>query len=258
MIRLMSEKMGGIEMNTYSQPKKLAAEAFGTFILVFFGCGTAMVTGGSVVPTALAFGLSIVVAAYTIGKISGAHLNPAVSFAMYFDGRMSLNEAIGYSIAQVVGGFCATLCHVILVLCGFMGTLEFDGDDVDKVHAEIGETVFGANGFGTMNFFGALITEIILTTIFVLVILAVTQSDDEGTSKHAGLFIGAALVFVHLIGIGMTGTSVNPARSLAPAIFSAGATDGDSLKELWVFIVGPMAGAFLAAMINSLLIKDKD
>ncbi|MBR1764842.1 MAG: aquaporin [Ruminococcus sp.] len=245
-------------MNTYSQPKKLAAEAFGTFILVFFGCGTAMVTGGSVVPTALAFGLSIVVAAYTIGKISGAHLNPAVSFAMFFDGRMSLNEAIGYTIAQVVGGFCATLCHVILVACGFMGTWEMDDGELEKVKAEVGDTVFGANSFGTMNFFGALLTEIILTTIFILVILAVTQSDDEGTSKHAGLFIGAALVFVHLIGIGMTGTSVNPARSFAPAIFSSSATDGDSLKQLWVFIVGPMAGSFLAAMINSLLIKDKN
>ena len=139
-----------------------------------------------------------------------------------------------------------------------MGSFEYDDGELEKVKATVGETNFGANGFGTMNFFGALLTEIILTTIFVVVILAVTQSDDEGTSKHAGLFIGAALTFVHLIGIGMTGTSVNPARSLAPAIFSSGVTDGDSLKQLWVFIVGPMVGSFLAAMINSLLIKDKD
>ena len=247
-------------MNNYSQPQKLAAEAFGTFILVFFGCGTAMVTGANIVATSLAFGLSIVVAAYTIGKISGAHLNPAVSFAMFFDGRMSLSDAIGYSIAQVVGAFAASFCHLILVLCGILSVFE----DSEWEKQAVGDTGFGANLFGeyhsasnTLNFFGALLVEIILTCVFVLVILSVTQSDDEGTQKHAGLFIGAALLFVHLMGIPLTGTSVNPARSIAPAIFAIGSTDGHSLLQLWVFIVGPLAGAFLAATINSLLIKDK-
>ncbi|MBR1724476.1 MAG: aquaporin [Ruminococcus sp.] len=238
----------------YSNTQKYAAEVFGTFVLVFFGCGTAMVTGASVVPTALAFGLSILVAAYTIGPISGAHLNPAVSFGMFFDGRMSISEAIGYTVSQIIGAFVASLCHVVLVLCGAIQVY----DDGEYVNATIGEVSFGANGFGSLNFLGALLTEIILTFVFVLVILCVTQSEDEGTSKHAGLFIGAALTFVHLIGIGLTGTSVNPARSIAPAVFAAGATDGHSLLQLWVFIVGPLAGAFLAAFMNTALIKKKN
>ena len=238
----------------YSKTQKFLAEAFGTFILVFFGCGTAMVTGAAVVPTALAFGLSILAAAYTIGGISGAHLNPAVSFGMFFDGRMSLTDAIGYSVSQIIGAFIGTLCHVVLVLCGMLSSIDYEGD---VVKASISEVSFGANGFGTLNFIGALIVEIVLTCIFVLVILCVTQSDDEGTLRHAGLFIGAALTFVHLIGINLTGTSVNPARSIAPAIFAAGATDGKSLLQLWVFIVGPMAGSFLAAFINTALIKKK-
>lgn len=237
----------------YSKTQKLCAEAFGTFILVFFGCGTAMLTDAAVVPTALAFGLSIVVAAYTIGQISGAHLNPAVSFGMFFDGRMSLSDAISYSVAQIVGAFIASIMHVVLVLCGAIQVLE----NYDLEKASISDVSFGANGFGHLNFFGALLVEIILTCIFVLVILCVTQSKDEGTSKHAGLFIAAALTFVHLIGINLTGTSVNPARSLAPAIFAISKTDGDSIIQLWVFIVGPLVGAFLAALINSMLIKSK-
>lgn len=238
----------------YSNTQKYAAEVFGTFILVFFGCGTAMVTGASTVPTALAFGLSILVAAYTIGPISGAHLNPAVSFGLFFDGRLSIGEAVGYTISQVIGAFIATLCHVVLVLCGALSYIDSDGD---KIKASLSEVSFGANGFGDLNFIGALLTEIVLTFVFVLVILCVTQSDDEGTSKHAGLFIGAALTFVHLIGIGLTGTSVNPARSIAPAVFAIGATDGSSILQLWVFIVGPLAGAFLAAFFNTALIKKK-
>ncbi len=238
----------------YSNTQKYAAEAFGTFVLVFFGCGTAMVTGANVVATSLAFGLSILVAAYTIGPISGAHLNPAVSFGMFFDGRMKIGEAIGYTISQIVGAFVATLCHVVLVLCGMLSYTDMDGD---RVKASLSEVSFGANGFGDLNFVGALLTEVILTFVFVLVILCVTQSDDEGTSKHAGLFIAAALTFVHLVGIGLTGTSVNPARSIAPAIFAIGATDGHSLLQLWVFIVGPIAGAFLAAFMNTALIKKK-
>ncbi|MCR5143192.1 MAG: aquaporin [Ruminococcus sp.] len=237
----------------YSNTQKYAAEAFGTFVLVFFGCGTAMVTGAATVPTALAFGLSILVAAYTIGPISGAHLNPAVSFGLFFDGRLSIGEAVGYTISQVIGAFIATLCHVVLVLCGAIQIYE----DGEYAKATISEVNFGANGFGDLNFIGALLTEIILTFVFVLVVLCVTQSDDEGTSKHAGLFIGAALTFVHLIGIGLTGTSVNPARSIAPAVFAIGKTDGSSLLQLWVFIVGPLAGAFLAAFLNTALIKKK-
>ncbi len=238
----------------YTTSQKYAAEVIGTFILVFFGCGTAVVTGASVVPTALAFGLSIIAAAYTIGKISGAHLNPAVSFAMYLDGRMKLNEAIGYCISQIVGSVIAAFSLAILVWCGCLGE-SYDGEEV---YNSLSDCSFGANGFGDLNFIGALLVEIILTCVFVLVVLSVTQSKDEGTSKHAGVFIGAALTFVHLIGIGLTGTSVNPARSIGPALFAISNTDGKSLTQLWVFIVGPLVGAFIAAMVNSVLIKDKD
>ena len=229
----------------YSNSQKLAAEVFGTFVLVFFGCGTAMVTGAAVVPTSLAFGLSIIAAAYTIGPISGAHLNPAVSFGLFFDGRITLSEAISYTVAQVIGAFLASICHLVLVLCGMMGS-----------NVSVGNVSFGANGFGSLNFLGALIVEIVLTFVFVLVILCVTQSENESVSTHAGFFIALALTFVHLIGINLTGTSVNPARSLAPAVFAVGATDGKSLLQLWVFIVGPLAGCFLAALFNTMLIKN--
>ncbi|MBQ7186323.1 MAG: aquaporin [Ruminococcus sp.] len=232
----------------YTKSQKLLAEFLGTFGLVFFGCGTA-IFGGDLVAISLAFGLSIVVAAYTIGKISGAHLNPAVSFAMYFDKRMSLNDAIAYSVAQIAGSVFASLCHLIIVAC--------------TGRIKIGDCLFGANMFGDYsaaktNFFGALLVEIILTAVFVLFVLSVTGSRDEGTSKHAGLFIGLALTFVHLIGIPLTGTSVNPARSIGPAIFGSIASGGKSLLHMFIFIIGPMCGAFVAAFIYSFLIKDKD
>ena len=241
-------------MNTRTQ--KYVAEIMGTFILVFFGCGTAMITGASVVATSLAFGISIIVAAYTFGKISGAHLNPAVSFAMMVDGKMKVDEFVGYVISQVIGAFAATGILAILVQCGALGKV-WNAKKEKMVTAGIDDTSFGANGFGNMNFFGALLIEIILTFIFVLVIINVTESDDEGTRKHAPIFIGITLTFVHLLGIGFTGTSVNPARSIAPAFFAIGKTDGDSLKQLWVFIIGPMVGAFIAALVNSILLRKK-
>ena len=238
----------------YTNSQKLTAEIFGTFLLVFFGCGTAMVTGAAIVPTSLAFGLSIIAAAYTIGPISGAHLNPAVSFGMFFDGRITLSEAISYTVAQLLGAFLASLCHFLLVLCGMLGRLDINGE---TIKASAGDVTFGANSFGTLNFVGALLTEIILTFVFVLVILCVTQSENKGTRDHAGCFIALTLVFVHLIGINLTGTSVNPARSIAPAVFAIGATHGASLIQLWVFVVGPIAGCFLAALVNTMLIKNR-
>lgn len=242
-------------MNTRTQ--KYIAEILGTFILVFFGCGTAMVTGANVVATSLAFGISIIVAAYTFGKISGAHLNPAVSFAMLVDGKMKVDEFVGYVISQVIGAFAATGILGILVKCGALGEV-WNAKKAKYVTAnDFGDTNFGANGFGDMNFFGALLVEIILTFVFVLVIINITESDDEGTRKHAPIFIGIALTFVHLLGIGLTGTSVNPARSIAPAFFAIENTDWDSFKQLWVFIVGPMAGAFIAALVNSILLRTK-
>ncbi len=225
---------------------KYVAEIIGTFILVFFGCGTAMLTG-NVVATSLAFGISIIVVGYSIGKVSGTHLNPAVSFAMFVDGKMKANQFIGYVVSQVIGAFLASGVLALLVKCGALGAKLDDLKD----------TNFGANSFRDMNFFGALLVEIILTFVFVLVIIAVTESKDEGTQKHAPIFIGIALTFVHLLGIPLTGTSVNPARSLAPAFFAIPNTDGSSIAQVWVFIVAPLIGAFLACLVNSIFIRKK-
>lgn len=225
--------------------KKYVSEIIGTFILVFFGCGTAMATGANVVATSLAFGLSIIVAAYSVSKQSGCHLNPAVSFAMLIDGKMKMKDFIGYVVSQVTGSFAATLVLAIIVKCGGFSNL------YGTERNDIKDYSFGANGFGNLNFFGALIVEIVLTFVFVSVILSVTKSKDANTRKHAPIFIGIALTFVHLVGINLTGTSVNPARSIAPAFFAISNTSGSSIAQLWVFIVAPMVGAFLAAAANS-------
>lgn len=219
-----------------SAMKKYICEAIGTMVLVLFGCGTAVFTGGSVLVTAFAFGLSIVTMAYTIGKVSGCHVNPAVSLAMYLDGQMGLSEMLGYIVSQVIGAFVGSGILAIIVKCM----------DVD-----IEQVAMGANGFGELNFFGALLVEVILTFVFVLVIFAVT----DRKMQSAGVFIGAALLFVHILGIPLTGTSVNPARSLSAAFFGGPNTDWDSLKQLWVFIVGPAVGALLATIANRKLIR---
>lgn len=218
-----------------SAMKKYICEAIGTMVLVLFGCGTA-VFSGNIVAVALAFGLSIVTMAYTIGKVSGCHVNPAVTLAMYLDGQMSLGDAWKYMVAQIAGAFAGSGILAIIVKCGDL--------DLDQVS-------MGANGFGRLNFFGALLVEVILTFVFVLVIFAVT----DRKMKSAGVFIGAALLFVHIMGIPLTGTSVNPARSLSAAFFGGPASDWDSLKELWVFIVGPAVGALLATIVNRTLIR---
>lgn len=219
-----------------SAMKKYICEAIGTMVLVLFGCGTAVFTGASVLVTAFAFGLSIVTMAYTIGKVSGCHVNPAVSLAMYLDGQMGLTEMLGYMVSQVVGAVAGSGILAIIVKCADL--------DLDQVS-------MGANGFGRLNFFGALLVEVILTFVFIFVIFAVT----DRKMKSAGVFIGAALLFVHILGIPLTGTSVNPARSLSAALFGGPASDWDSLKQLWVFIVGPAIGALLATIANRALIR---
>ena len=232
--------------------KKYIAEIAGTFILVFFGCGTAMATGANVIATSLAFGLSIIISAYSVGKASGCHLNPAVSFAMLIDGQMKKSDFIGYIISQTVGSFIATFVLAILVKCG--GFANF----YSNTRNHIKDYSFGANGFGNLNFFGAFIVEVILTFVFITIILSVTKSKDINTRKNAPIFISIALTFVHLVGINLTGTSVNPARSIAPAIFAIANTDGSSLGQLWVFIVAPMAGSLLATILHSLICNNND
>lgn len=216
--------------------KKYLAEFIGTFVLVLFGCGVAAVTGCAFpevgyVATALAFGLCIVAMAYSIGNISGCHVNPAVSLGCLLAGRMSGKDFIGYVIAQVLGAIAGAA-----VLMALIGT----------------EKGLGCNGLYNGSIGLSLLVEVILTFVFVLVILGVTSKIGNG--KLAGLVIGLTLVLIHLLGIPFTGTSVNPARSIGPALFMG----GDALSCVWVFIVAPLVGGALAALVWKLLASDAE
>ena len=209
--------------------KKYISEFIGTCVLVLFGCGTAAVTNGDIVATALAFGLSIVAMAYVIGNISGCHINPAVSLAMLINKKISGKEFVGYIVSQVLGAIVGSLLlHLILL------------------NTSIDSLSLGANGYGTLSgtnitLLGALLVEVILTFVFIYTILGVTS--DSNKASVAGIVIGLTLAFVHIIGIKLTGTSVNPARSLAPALLIG----GEALKQVWVFIVAPFVGSAGAA-----------
>jgi len=220
--------------------KKYIAEIIGTFVLVFMGCGSAMVLGcdatGGHLAVALAFGLAIVATAYVIGDVSGCHVNPAVSLAMLISKKIKVNEFAGYVVAQLVGAFAGA--GALKILTGF-GIADLTG-------ALGSNGIAGAGGIG-----GALVVEVILTFIFVFTILGVTSSKDKGSV--AGIVIGLTLTFVHIVGIPLTGTSVNPARSIGPALLAG----GDALKDVWVFIVAPLVGAALAAIVFNCLIKVK-
>lgn len=211
--------------------KKYLAECIGTAILVFMGCGSAVLLGcdpaGGHLAVALAFGLSIVATAYVIGSISGCHINPAVSFAMLISKKLSVSDFVGYVVSQIVGAIGGAALLKLIV--GF-GVNDLTGG-------------LGSNGLGSIGVAGALIVEIILTFIFIFTILGVTSDASKGSV--AGIVIGLTLAFVHIVGIPLTGTSVNPARSIGPALFAGGA----ALSSLWVFIVGPMVGAALAALV---------
>ncbi len=214
--------------------KKYFAEMVGTFVLTLLGCGTAMFLGcttpAGVVGTAVAFGLAVVAMAYTIGGISGCHINPAITLGVALSGRMSWKDACGYWCGQVIGGIIAgavllLLTHVVAApdLTGGLGTNGV------------------ANAGGPM---GACLVEIIATFIFVLVVLGTTDA-KVGAGNLAGLAIGLSLILIHLVCINLTGTSVNPARSIGPAIFAG----GQALADLWVFIVAPLIGGALAACV---------
>ena len=223
---------------------KLVAECIGTFVLVFAACGVAALTGGSLVATAMTFGLVIVAMAYSIGRVSGCHINPAVSLGCALAGRMSWGEFLYYVCAQIVGGFLGGVAIFGIVKMAGVNRL---GDACNYV---IGDLDAG-------GIIASLLTEIILTCVFVYVILNVTD-EKAGTSKKAGVVIGFTLTLVHLIGIPLTGTSVNPARSLATAL-NALIFDGttDALAQVWMFIVAPLAGAALAALLYKLLNAEK-
>lgn len=222
-----------------SNTKAYLAEGIGTFALVFFACGVAAL-GGGLLPTALTFGLVIVIMSLLIGKISGCHINPAVSLACYMTKRMSSKDFLCYVIAQVLGGLLGAIC--------LFGIIKMGADPSDAFFEIAGSNfAFGAD-LEAAPIFGAMFVEVILTFVFVYVILHVTD-EKHGVTKYAGLIIGATLLLVHLIGINLTGTSVNPARSIATAfgdlIFSGEAT---ALKHVWIFILAPMGGGALAAV----------
>ncbi len=220
--------------------KKYCAEFIGTLVLVLFGTGIAVLSGGDLVATALAFGLAIVAMAYVIGDVSGCHVNPAVSFAMLLSKKLSGKDFIWYVIAQVLGALAGTAILYLILSNTAMGT-----------------AALGANGYEMLSatnisLLGAIVTEVVLTCVFIYTILGVTS--DEKKSSVAGIVIGLTLTFVHLIGINLTGTSVNPARSLAPAIFLG----GEAFKQVWVFIVAPLLGGALAAgLFKCLNVEEK-
>lgn len=230
--------------------KKGIAEAIGTFVLVFFACGVAALTGGNLVATALAFGLVIVAMAYSIGRISGCHINPAVSLGCLIAKRMTVKEFFVYVASQIFGGFVG---GVALFGIAKMGNINLRGNACNNALGYNGElSKITAGGY-----IGAILAEIILTLVFVYVILNVT-SQNSGAGKKAGIIIGFTLTLVHLLGINLTGTSVNPARSIATAVSDAifnGKTD--ALAQVWIFIVAPLAGAALAAVLFKLLHKEK-
>ncbi|MBE5832206.1 MAG: aquaporin [Butyrivibrio sp.] len=225
--------------------KKYVAECIGTAVLVVLGCGTAMLVGcdaangSGYLLTALAFGLVIVGMAYSIGNISGCHINPAVSLGVLMTGGINVSEFVGYVISQCIGAFAGA--GILALIFGLGGVTDMTGG-------------FGSNGLSGVggNAFAGLLVEVVLTFVFVLTILGVT-SKKAGHGSFGGLVIGLTLTLVHILGIGLTGTSVNPARSFGPALVAAFSGNTEPLVSLWVFIVGPLVGAALAAVVYKYL-----
>lgn len=222
--------------------KKYLAELIGTFCLVLFGCGAAVVAGVAttgpagvgLLGIALAFGLTVVVMAYAIGPISGCHINPAITISMLVAGKINMGDTVGYIVGQIAGALLGAGV-LYIIQSGMPGF-------------EMGEWALGSNGWGTgylgeYNTASAFITEAVMTFIFLFVILSVTSK--YGNATMAGLSIGLALVLIHLVSIRITGTSVNPARSIGPAVFAG----GKALSQLWLFIVAPVLGGVVAAVV---------
>lgn len=229
--------------------KKYVAEFIGTAVLVIFGCGSAVAANtlvaenGASVPLALstlliafAFGLSIVAMAYSIGNVSGCHINPAVSFGMLVAGKMEIKDFIGYVVAQVLGGIAGA--GILVVFFGSNASLGTNGyGDASALHTPMGV---------------AFLVEVVLTFVFVLLILGVT-SKVENTAV-VGLVIGLTLTLIHILGIPFTGTSVNPARSLGPALLAG----GTALAQVWLFIVAPLVGAGIAALVHKYVLTTEE
>lgn len=228
--------------------KKYLAEMIGTFVLVLMGCGSAIFAGiglgttGYGVTTlgvAMAFGLSVVAMAYTIGNISGCHINPAITLGVWSSGCMSGKEAGAYMLFQCIGAIIASAVLYILVHSGNEAGIEAVFNST---------TTTGSNSYLPGNIVPAFLAELIFTFIFVLVVLGSTD-EKKGAGNFAGLAIGLTLVLVHIACIPITGTSVNPARSIGPAIFAAIEGNCVPLSQLWLFIVAPFIGAMLSAYV---------
>lgn len=232
--------------------KKHVAEFIGTFALVFFGCGAAVISGMSssgpaglgILGISLAFGLAVVAMAYAIGPITGCHINPAISIAMLVAGKMSVKDAVSYVVAQIAGAIAAAgvLYIIVTTQTGFEKLPEWG----------LGANGWGEGYLGNYSTMGAFITEVVMTCLFLLVILGTTSK--QGNSTMAGLAIGISLVLIHMVAIPITGTSVNPARSIGPAIFAG----GKALSQLWLFIVAPILGGIIGAIIWKTLLETKE
>lgn len=236
--------------------KKYLAEMIGTFVLVLMGCGSAIFAGiglgttgygVSTLGVAMAFGLSVVAMAYTIGGISGCHINPAITLGVWANGRMKSNEAVMYMVFQVIGAIIASAVLYFLV---------HTGNAAGTTSVFNSTTTTGANSFLEGNMVPAFIAEFIFTFIFVLTVLGTTDS-KQGAGNFAGLAIGLCLVLVHIACIPITGTSVNPARSIGPAIFAAIEGNGVPMGQLWLFIVAPCLGALASSGVWNLISSRK-
>jgi aquaporin Z len=220
--------------------KKYLAELIGTAVLVLFGCGSVVLGGyGAAFPAgmlavAFAFGLSVTAMAYGIGPVSGCHINPAVTVSMVVAGRMPMNEAIGYIVSQLIGGIVGAFV-LYLIATGKIG-----GYDVGA--SGLGQNGWGEGYGGGFNIGAAILTEIVATFVFTMVILAITHKSQSMSHHPAGLIIGLTLVLIHIVFIPVTGVSVNPARSLGPAIF----VGGQALAQVWLFLIMPLVGGAIA------------
>ena len=219
--------------------RKYIAELIGTFVLVFFGVGAAIFTG-ELVACALAFGLTVIVMSVTIGKISGCHLNPAISIAMFMDKKLDTKDLIGYVICQIIGAIIAGALLAAL----YIGITDCTWD-------------YMMNNLGGANhliqpaklIWAAFLVELVLTFIFVLIVFGATSKNSGAI--NGGLYIGLGLTMVHLVGINLTGTSVNPARSIGLALFNNGA-----LNDLWIFIIAPIVGGLLAWAVWKFVLRN--
>jgi aquaporin Z len=216
--------------------KKYTAEMIGTMALVLIGCGSAVIAGQYIgfYGIAFAFGLTVLAMVYAIGNISGCHINPAITVAMWVAGKIKGKDAIGYVIAQCVGG---------IIGAGILWAIASGLDGYSRLADGLGQNGFGAHSPAGYSLAACFIAEVVLTAIFLFVIFGATHKDAP--KGFAGVAIGFTLVLIHLVGIPITGTSVNPARSLGPAVF----VGGDALSQVWLFIVAPIIGGIIAALI---------